>query len=99
MSYNNKREFQRVKSNTALTLIHCDTMKEIPGLCIDISQGGMGIRVNHPLSIGTECYLKIHDGRPTASKYQAVIEIRRVNAVQEDGEERFILGARVLERF
>ena len=95
-----KRGFSRATRNTALTLFFNNENNELEGMCRDISDKGIGILTDHALPIGTQCKLKIHDGRTHDSKYQAIIEIVRVTeCIDNDGDERYSLGALILQTF
>ena len=98
--YIEKRSLERIKNNTALTLWYNDNRSELEGICIDISSKGFGIIADHALPIGTQCNLKIHDGRSHKTKFQALVEIvRATDTVDDNGEERYILGASILQTY
>ena len=92
----NRRDFERVTVRTALTLYYNNNANELEGLCKDISESGMGIIVDHPLPMGTQCNVKIRDGRTNSSRFQAQIEIMRVLPLKNG---RYLLGAVILQRF
>lgn len=91
-----RRDFERVRVRTALTLYYNDDRHELEGMCRDISESGMGIVVDYPLPMGTECNVRIHDGRTNSTRFQARIEILRVRPLESG---RYLLGAVVLQRF
>jgi hypothetical protein len=97
MSYpSEKRDFERVKINTAVSLSYGTPEKIVEGLCCDLSESGIGIEVSKVLPLGSECRVNIHDGRENVSKTQALIEIKRI---QEIAGNRYRIGAIILEKF
>jgi len=48
-----KRDFERVKVKTAVTLIYDAHQKEVEGICVDISDSGIGLVLDSVVSIGT----------------------------------------------
>ena len=93
-NYMEKRDFMRMKLDTAITLVYEDGNRELEGLCKDLSGTGISIEVDHVIPIGTECHVTIHDGHTNMTRFQATIEVRRA---QSTGDNRFILGAFIKE--
>ena len=91
-----KRDFERVKVKTAVTLYHGNSAREVEGLCVDISESGLGLIIDSVIAIGTECRVKVHDGHKNRGPFQALIEIKRTQPL-EDG--RCMVGAVILEMF
>lgn len=92
-----RRDFERMKINTAVTLNYGVPSKEkIEGICLNLSKSGIGIEADIMIPLGTECDITMHDGHRNKSKFQARIEIKRVQPL-DDG--RFILGAVILQTF
>ncbi|MAM70771.1 MAG: hypothetical protein CMP91_06490 [Gammaproteobacteria bacterium] len=94
--FHEQREFQRIKVNTAVSLHYDNAEKVIEALCIDISENGMGIISDRVIPMGTECKVKIHDGKTNKSEFQALVEINRIFELEEG---RFILGAAILVKY
>jgi len=65
-----KRDFERVKVKTAVTLIYGAHQKEVEGICVDISDSGIGLVLDSVVSIGTECKVKVHDGHKNRGPYR-----------------------------
>lgn len=95
MSFIEKRDFERVTVNTAMSLSYGNPPKRAEGLCYDLSEVSLGIKVRKPIPLGTECKITIHDGNDNRSEFQALIEIIRI---QEVGKDIFLLGANILHK-
>ena len=94
-----RRDYERIKVNTAVTVYYGyypNSRRECEGICIDLSQNGISIEADTVIPIGTECRVVIHDGHSNKSRYQALIEIRRV---EQRPKQRFLLGASVLQTY
>lgn len=91
-----KRDFERVKVNTAVTLYFGSSPKEVEGICIDISESGVGLELDRVIPIGAECYVKVHDGHRNRTTFQALIEIKRILPLKKG---RCRVGAVILEMF
>lgn len=91
-----KRDFERVKIKTAVTLYYGAPPKEVEGVCVDISDGGVGLILDSVIGIGTECQVKVHDGHKNKGAFQALIEIKRIQPLDKG---RCLVGAAILEMF
>ncbi|MDG1852454.1 MAG: PilZ domain-containing protein [Gammaproteobacteria bacterium] len=91
-----KRDFERVKSKTAVSLFFGTPPKSLEGVCIDISDKGLGIDLESVIPIGTECRVKVHDGHKNSQPYQALIEIKNTQPLPK---ERCRVGALIIEMF
>lgn len=91
-----KRDFERVKVKTAVTLYYGAPSKEVEGICVDISDGGVGLILDSIIAIGTECRVKVHDGHKNQGPFQALIEIKRIQPLEKG---RCLVGAAILEMF
>ena len=91
-----KRDFERIRLKTAVTVFYGAPLKEVPGICVNISDGGIGLELSAVIPIGTECHIKMHDGQQNKGPFQALIEIRHILALSEG---RCRVGARILEMF
>jgi len=91
-----KRDFERVKVKTAVTLIYGAHQKEVEGICVDISDSGIGLVLDSVVSIGTECKVKVHDGHNNRGPFQALIEIKRIRPIDKG---RCRVGAVILEMY
>lgn len=91
-----KRDFDRVKVNTAMSLRYGTPPKEVQALCCDLSSSGIGVEVSIVIPIGTQCHVNIYDGHENTSKFQALIEITRVSSISD---ERYRLGAVILQQY
>ena len=91
-----KRDFERLKSKTAVNLFFCPPPKSLEGVCIDISDKGLGIDLESIIAIGTECRIKVHDGQQNSQPYQALIEIKNTQALPKG---RCRVDALILEMF
>ena len=93
--FNDQRDFERAKVNTAITLYYGRPLKTCEALCVDISKSGMGVMTDQVIPMGTECKVKIHDGQTNKSEHQALVVITRIF----DREEKFFLGVRILVKY
>ena len=91
-----KRDFERVKTNTAVTLFYGAPLKEVAGICINISDCGLGLELSAVVPIGTECHVKVHDGHQNRGPFQALIEIKHIHLISK---ERCQIGAAIVEMF
>lgn len=91
-----KRDFERVKVNTAVTLYYGSPKKVIEGVCINISDTGIGMELSVVVPIGTECRVRIHDGHQNREPFQALIEVRNILPLDKG---RCRVGAAILEMF
>lgn len=91
-----KRDFERVKVNTAVTLYHGVRRTAVEGICVDISDSGIGLDLEHVVPIGTECLVKVHDGFKNREPFQALIEIKHTTPLNKG---RCRVGAAILEMF
>jgi len=91
-----KRDFERVKVNTAVTLYYGEPQKVIEGICINISDTGVGLELSSMFPIGTECRVKVHDGIQNREPFQALIEIRHAEPLDKG---RCRVGAIIQEMF
>ena len=91
-----KRDFERVKVNTAITLYYGEPATEVEGICVDISDSGIGLDLVSVIPIGTECRVKVHDGFKNREPFQALIEVKRIVPMDND---RCRVGAIILEMF
>lgn len=91
-----KRDFERVKVNTAITLYYGEPEKVVEGLCVNISTKGVGLELSEIVAIGTECRVKVHDGFQNRGPFQALIEIRHIEPLEKG---RCRVGAIILEMF
>ncbi|MDC0598532.1 PilZ domain-containing protein [Gammaproteobacteria bacterium] len=91
-----KRDFERIHENTAVTLTYGNPPKESEGICRDKSESGVCLEMDSVIPLGSACNLTIHDGKKNKSKFQALIEIKRIQPLTND---RSLLGAIILETF
>ena len=91
-----KRDFERVTVNTAVTLYYGSPLKEIEGMCVNISDNGIGLELSSIVPIGTECHVKVHDGYQNRGPFQALIEIKHILPLSSG---RCRVGAAILELF
>ena len=91
-----KRDFERVKIKTAVTLYYGKPPKALEGVCTDISDTGLGLDLECVVPIGTECHVKVHDGHKNTQAFQALIEIKNTQPLSKD---RCHVGALILEMF
>jgi len=89
-----KRDFERVVVNTTVTLIYGTQKKEVHGVCVNISDKGLGLELSAVVPIGTECHVKIHDGQNNQGPFQALIEIKHILPLSSG---RCRVGAAILE--
>lgn len=94
--FHEQREFERVKVNTAITLYHGNPLHITEAMCVNISPAGMGIVSDQVIPMGTECKVKIHDGKTNKKEYQALVEVIRIMELEED---QFFIGARILVKY
>ena len=91
-----KRDFERVTTNTAVTLYYGEPLKEVEGVCINISDTGIGLELSAVVPIGTECHVKVHDGHQNRGPFQALIEVKHILPLSKG---RCRVGASILEMF
>jgi len=91
-----KRDFERVTLNAAVTLYYGSPLKEVEGVCINISDKGIGLELSYVVPIGTECHAKVHDGHQNRGPFQALIEIKHIEPLSKG---RCRVGAAILEMF
>jgi hypothetical protein len=91
-----KRDFERVKINTAVTLYYGSPHKVVEGVCVDISHNGVGLDLSSIVPIGTECKVKVHDGFQNREPFQALIEVKHILPMDKG---RCRVGAAILEMF
>ena len=96
MDFQEKRDFERVKINTAVSLTYSNPEKIAEGICRDISKSGIGLDLDTSVPIGTECMVRIHDGHKNKKRFQGLIEIKRIEPLSDD---RCIVGAIILEKY
>ncbi len=93
-NFTERRDFMRMKIDTAVTLIYGEPVNELEGICKDLSGTGISIEVDHKIPVGTECKVTIHDGHTNLSKFQAVFAIKRITDSEDN---RFVLGGAITE--
>jgi hypothetical protein len=91
-----KRDFERVKLNTAVTLYYGAPRKTVEGICVNISDRGIGLELSSIVPIGTECHVKVHDGHKNRESFQALIEIKHILPLDKG---RCRVGAAIVEMF
>ena len=91
-----KRDFERIAINTAVTLSYNTPERTCEGLCYDLSKSGIGLEIDNVIPLGTECRVRIHDGRKNQFKFQALVEVKRI---QERDDGRYMIGALILEKY
>lgn len=91
-----KRDFERVKVKTAITLYFGSPPKEVEGVCTDISDSGIGLELDSVIPIGSECHVKVHDGYKNRGPFQALLEIKRIEPLKKG---RCKVGAVIVEMF
>lgn len=91
-----KRDFERVRVKTAVTLYYGSPPKEIAGVCVNISDSGVGLELSSVVPIGTECQVRVHDGHKNSGPFQALIEIRHIHPLPKG---RCRVGAAIIEMY
>lgn len=91
-----KRDFERVKVNTAMTLYYGEPQKVVEEHCVNISTRRVGLELSAVVAIGAECRGKVHDGIQNRDSFQALIEIRHIEPLEKY---RCRVGAIILEMF
>ena len=91
-----KRDFERVKLKTAVTLYYGTPPKALEGICTDISDSGLGLDLECVIPIGTECRVKVHDGHKNTQAFQALIEIKNAQPLSKG---RCRVGALIVDMF
>ena len=87
---------KELKAKPLLLYFLAPPPKSLEGVCIDISDKGMGIDLESVIPIGTECRVKVHDGHKNSQTYQALIEIKNTQALAKG---RYRVGAIIIEMF
>jgi len=91
-----KRDFEPVKVNTAMTLYYSEPQKVVEEHCVNFSTRGVGLQLSAVVAISTECQGKMHDGIQNRGPFQALIEIRHIEPLEKC---RCRVGAIILEMF
>jgi hypothetical protein len=68
----------------------------VAGVCIDISDNGLGLELSAVVPIGTECHVKVHDGNQNKGPFQALIEIKHLKLLTKGHCQ---VGAAIVEMF
>ncbi|MBB1487083.1 PilZ domain-containing protein [Oceanospirillum sediminis] len=55
--FDEKRKYPRVRINSPVSIIVCETHQESTGHCLDLSTSGLRITMDSPLNKGTEVFL------------------------------------------
>lgn len=93
-SYNEKRDFIRMKINAAILLSNADSEHPIEAHCKDLSGAGMLIETSQEIPAGTVCNTKIPSSNEAFPALEARIKIIRCTTIDE---QQFQLGAEIIE--
>lgn len=89
-----KRDFIRMKIDTAAEILIHSKRKRLKGICRDLSGGGMSIETRVGLHIGTEVEVKLTSTYGDSPMLRAKAQVARVRRSQSG---RFTLGLEILE--
>lgn len=80
-TYNEKRDFIRMKINSAVVLDHQGT--EYKGTCKDLSGAGMSIATEQSLTVGDQVHVSIASQDDSHLPYKATASVSRVDSTDE----------------
>lgn len=76
-SYDEKRDFIRMRMDAPITLTVGENQRELNGRCIDLSGTGMCIEVDEPLDLGEEIVAFLPSHQAQFAPLHAAIRINR----------------------
>lgn len=92
-TYDEKRDFIRMKVDTEVILTLDDSQTELKGYCRDLSGTGMLIEVEEAISEGTQCSTTLPSGNDAFPSLDATIKVLRCKRLEES---RYQLGAEIV---
>ena len=93
-TYDEKRDFIRMKVDTEITLSLDNHNKNVKGICRDLSGTGMLIEVEEEVTEGTICNTTLPSSNDAFPSLDASIKIIRCTEINEG---KFQLGTEILE--
>lgn len=93
-SYNEKRNFIRMKIDTPADVIIEGNGESIKGICRDLSGGGMLIETNSTLELGLELIVSLASHHASSPMLKARVQVARVF---EGRDSNYTLGLEILE--
>ena len=96
-SYQEKRNYIRMKINAPVRLTLAADGRTLKGLCRDLSGGGLLVELNTVLPVGTRAEVMIASSHGHSPMLNAVAEVTRVNAKPEKDDTECILGLQIIE--
>jgi len=93
-SYNEKRDFIRMKVETSVVLTLEGSNQQVEGLCKDLSGTGMLIEVSDEIKEGTVCDTRLPSNNEAFPSLDAKIKILRCSPLAENG---YLLGVEIVE--
>lgn len=92
-SYDEKRDFIRMKVDTEIILSPNDSDANVSGYCKDLSGTGMLIEVNEALSEGATCKTTLPSNNAAFPSLEATIKVLRCTMIDDN---KYQLGAEIL---
>ncbi|MGH1472125.1 MAG: PilZ domain-containing protein [Cellvibrionaceae bacterium] len=93
-SYNEKRNFIRMKIDTPADVIIDGKGESFKGICRDLSGGGMLIETETTLEIGLELVVRLASHHEASPMLKARVQVARV---LESRDGKYTLGLEILE--
>lgn len=91
-NYSEKRDFIRMRVDTAASLLHAGEV--VAAVCLDLSSSGMQVQAPQHFQVGDRIEVRIESEHAALKGLQASTEVVWI-ADQPDGEQK--LGLRILE--
>lgn len=98
--YSEKRDFIRMRVDTELSLTLAAEGKTITGICRDLSGKGMLIEVDQVIPVDSLCNTNLPSSNAAFPGLDARIKVLRCTPIEaEEGssEQRFLIGAEIVE--
>lgn len=92
-TYDEKRDFIRMKVDTEITLSMNDSEKEVTGFCRDLSGTGMLIEVNEQIDEGSNCKTILPSSNEAFPSLNALVKVIRCTKISDD---TYQLGTEIL---
>ncbi|MFQ5470723.1 MAG: PilZ domain-containing protein [Gammaproteobacteria bacterium] len=87
---NEKRNFPRLRVNSALTYSEVQSSDKRTGIVNDLSGNGINFVANEPIVIGTLLDIHVDAGTEATPPLDAIIEVVRSDPTETEGQ--FIIG-------
>lgn len=92
-TYDEKRDFIRMKVDTEIILTINDSNEKISGYCRDLSGTGMLIEVERELKEGADCQTTLASTNSAFPSLDASIKVLRCTPIEDN---KFLLGTEIV---